>query len=62
MAELGVNIDHVATVRQAGRRSSPIPSGRPSWPTWAERTALPSISARIAAISRIAIFASSARP
>ncbi|MFO0844292.1 MAG: DUF1553 domain-containing protein [Gemmataceae bacterium] len=54
MIRLGVNIDHVATVRQAAVPPSPTRSPRPCWPPSAGPTASPSTSARTAATSRTA--------
>ena len=52
MIELGVNIDHVATLRQARRTWSRIRSGPRSRRTWAAPTASPCTCARIGATSR----------
>ena len=56
MPELGVNIDHVATLRQAGARTSPIRFGRRRWRSWAGPMASRSICAKIAATFRTAIW------
>jgi hypothetical protein len=52
MIELGVNIDHVATIRQARRTYEPDPVWAPSKPISAAPTASPSICARTVATSR----------
>ena len=62
MAELGVNIDHVATVRASSPdRTSPTPSGRPCWPSWAGPTASRSTCAKTAGTSRTATCACCAK-
>jgi len=43
---LGVNIDHVATIRNAAASSTPIPSARRGWRHRRGRTASPRICAR----------------
>ena len=55
MIRLGVNVDHVATVRQARRANEPDPVAAAVLATLAARTASPSTCARIAATSRIAM-------
>ncbi len=55
MAELGVNIDHVATIRQARRTYEPDRFGLPCWPSWEEPTASRFICERIGGTSKTAI-------
>ena len=52
MAKLGVNIDHIATIRQARDRWSRTRLQRPFWPSLRRRTASPSICAVTEGISR----------